>query len=227
MSRWFRHYAGMMRDDKLVRVSIKSGQSVERVCWVWSAILESAAEIDDEGRYEVDAAEISRFLRCKASAITSIVDALTTLDRLDGDKVAKWQTRQYKSDRSAARVALHRDRKRNGGNGDETLHVTLQERHCNAPETENRDRDSSEAKASASIDPEKVIFNAGIGLLMAAGKREDQARTLLGKWRRDHGGAAVIEALGAAQREGAINPVAFIEGRWRHRQREASDAPLC
>ncbi len=68
MSRWFRHYAGMMRDDKLVRVSIKSKQSVERVCWVWCAILESAAEIDDSGRYEIEHEEIARFLRCPASS---------------------------------------------------------------------------------------------------------------------------------------------------------------
>jgi hypothetical protein len=35
MSRWFRHYAGMMRDDKLVRVAIRSGQTIERVVWVY------------------------------------------------------------------------------------------------------------------------------------------------------------------------------------------------
>ena len=43
MSRWFRHYAGMMRDDKLVRAAIKSKQSIERVLWIWGAVLESAA----------------------------------------------------------------------------------------------------------------------------------------------------------------------------------------
>ena len=49
MSRWFRHYAGMMRDDKLVRIAIKTKQPIERVLWIWGAILESAAEIDDNG----------------------------------------------------------------------------------------------------------------------------------------------------------------------------------
>ena len=57
MSRWFRHYAGLARDDKLVRAAMKSKQPVERVVWVWCAILESAAEIDDGGRYELDHAE--------------------------------------------------------------------------------------------------------------------------------------------------------------------------
>jgi hypothetical protein len=63
MSRWFRHYAGMMRDDKLVRVAIRSKQTIERVVWVYGAILESAAELDDEGRYDLAADEAAYFLR--------------------------------------------------------------------------------------------------------------------------------------------------------------------
>ena len=31
MSRWFRHYAGMMRDDKPVRIAIKTKQPIERI----------------------------------------------------------------------------------------------------------------------------------------------------------------------------------------------------
>ncbi len=62
MSRWFRHYAGLARDDKLVRVALKSKQPVERVMWVWVAILESASEINDGGRYDFDADEAAYFL---------------------------------------------------------------------------------------------------------------------------------------------------------------------
>ena len=142
MSRWFRHYAGMMRDDKLVRASIRSRQSIERVVWIWGAILESAAEIDDEGRYDVDAAEIAYFLRAEEADIQAVFDALHDAGRVSGGCVAKWSNRQFSSDRSKERVAAHREKKRaekradsvtpDDGNGD----VTLQERHCNSPETE-------------------------------------------------------------------------------------------
>jgi hypothetical protein len=221
MSRWFRHYAGMMRDDKLVSVSIKSKQSVERVVWVWGAILESAAELDDEGSFEVDAAEISRFLRCKESAINSIIEALAHADRIAEGKVSKWLTRQYKSDKSNGRVAAYRARKRNGSNNGETLHVTLPERDGNAPETET-ETEVPLAKANA-LDPEKVMFDSGLAVLTAAGTSPAKARPLLGKWKRDHGAAAVIEALGAAQRHGVIDPVGWIEGRWR-KQRSSVNA---
>jgi hypothetical protein len=99
VSRWFRHYAGMMRDDKLVRVAIRSGQTIERVCWVWAAILESAAEIDDEGRYDFDAAEAAYFLRADQSDVDAIETGLADAGRVAAGAVVKWGDRQYQSDR--------------------------------------------------------------------------------------------------------------------------------
>lgn len=100
MSRWFRHYAGMMRDDKLVRAALRSKQTVERVVWVWGVILESAAEIDDEGRYELDHAEVAYFLRSDDADIAAIESALGDLGRVHEGRVAKWSTRQYQNDRT-------------------------------------------------------------------------------------------------------------------------------
>ena len=64
--------------------------------------------------------------------------------------------------------------------------------------------------------PEKVMFDAGVALLKAAGFSEARARPVLGKWKAQHGAEAVIVALGKAQREGAIDPVSFINGVFRH-----------
>lgn len=69
--------------------------------------------------------------------------------------------------------------------------------------------------ATAPIDPVKVMFDGGVSLLTSAGIASAKARTLLGKWRKDHGAEAVIAAIGRAKREGAIDPVAFIEGCFR------------
>ncbi len=71
-------------------------------------------------------------------------------------------------------------------------------------------------------DPVKVMFDSGIKLLGEAGIPEPSARTLLGRWRRDHGTEAVITALGKAQREGAIDPKAFIEGCLRNGEQPRS-----
>lgn len=84
------------------------------------------------------------------------------------------------------------------------------------PEREEKD---TLAKANA-IDPEKVLFDQGISYLAQSGVRESKARPIIGKWKRDHGPAAVIEALGAAQREGAIDPVSFITAALRTRAKQ-------
>jgi hypothetical protein len=142
MSRWFRHYAGMMRDDKLVRVAIRSKQTIERVQWVWGAILESAAEIDDNGRYDVDAAEVAYFLRADEGDISAILGSLSEAGRVADGSVVHWGDRQFSSDRSKDRVAAHRERKRAENRGDRVTSedgngvVTLHKRHCNSPETE-------------------------------------------------------------------------------------------
>lgn len=142
MSRWFRHYAGLCRDEKLVSVAIKSRQPIERVVWVWAAILESAAEIDDNGRYILDTAEVAYFLRADEADILSVVSALGASGRLDADTVVKWSNRQFRSDRSAERVAAHRERKRqtddrtDGNSQLQNTPVTLQKRQCNSPELE-------------------------------------------------------------------------------------------
>lgn len=103
MSRWFRHYAGMMRDDKLVRVAVKSKQTVERVTWIWGAILESAAEIDDGGRYEIDHEEIAYFLRAEVDDIAAIEAALAVAGRVEDGRVAKWKDRQFQADRTGGK----------------------------------------------------------------------------------------------------------------------------
>jgi hypothetical protein len=137
MSRWFRHYAGMMRDDKLVRVAIRSKQTIERVAWVWGAILESAAEIDDEGRFDFDEEEAAYFLRADADDIGAITKALEGAGRISADCVVKWSDRQFSSDRSAERQKRYRDRKRvEVTEGDGDAEVTSPSRHGDAPETE-------------------------------------------------------------------------------------------
>src|ERR1035437_4506737 len=103
MTRWYRHYAGLSRDEKLVRVAIKSKQTIERVVWVWGAILESAAEVNDNGRYDFDIGEASYFLRSDENDVGGIVDALENLGRIHEGYVIHWSDRQFQSDTSAER----------------------------------------------------------------------------------------------------------------------------
>lgn len=132
MSRWFRHYAGMMRDEKLVRVAVKAKQPVERVVWAWGAILESAAEINDAGRYEFDVGEAAYFLRCDETDLVDIIAGLIHLGRLVDGVVARWSERQFDSDSAKERQRRYRERvsarntiqQRNGDVAEATKTVT-------------------------------------------------------------------------------------------------------
>lgn len=185
MSRWFRHYAGMMRDEKLVRVALKSKQPIANVLWIWGAILESAAEIDDAGQFEVDAAEVAYFLRADEADIASIFGALETMGRTHGGSVVKWGDRQFQSDRSAERQRRLREKQQTASDGDpdtrETVTiqptdggVTAQSRHGDAPETETETdtqtekKEDSEDKSSA-LDDETDLFRRGREILGSSG----------------------------------------------------------
>ena len=65
---------------------------------------------------------------------------------------------------------------------------------------------------SGIADPKKIAFDSGVKLLGASGINERQARGVVGKWVKENGPSKVIDALGKAQREGAIDPLSFCQG---------------
>lgn len=222
MSRWFRHYAGMARDDKLVSAAIRSKQTVERVVWVWAAILESAAEIDDGGRFELDAAEVAYFLRADEADIERIVSVLGELGRIHAGSVAKWGDRQFQSDRSAERQKRYRD-KRASRDGDDNKTpsdggVTVSSRHGDAPDTET-ETELPVANATGHAEAEKPalslvdqLWTDGIKSLETMHLRPDKARSMVGKWLKDTGSDAgrVLWAIGEASIHGSGDPIPYI-----------------
>lgn len=227
MSRWFRHYAGMMRDDKLVRVAIKTKQPVERVLWVWGAILESAAEIDDFGKFDFDQAEAAYFLRAKPATIAAIFSALEEAGHIADNAVSKWKSRQFQSDKSKDRVAAHRAKKRSVTANDVdqvqsgNAGVTLQGRHCNAPETETETEKKKPSSNEEGAAPDKIFWDRAKPYI--GGKNPGG---LIGKWCRDHGKEPTKRAITEAQAANAVDPVPYVE-RVLRRAKTAESMPVC
>lgn len=69
------------------------------------------------------------------------------------------------------------------------------------------------------------MFDDGRKYLEANGVQEKQARTILGKWRRDFGEEAVLAALSKADRESVFEPIAFITKVLSGRAANASASP--
>lgn len=79
--------------------------------------------------------------------------------------------------------------------------------------------EKSDGEIGPVSDPVKVMFDSGIALFRQAGIPEKQTRSFLGKKRKEHGEANVIAAIAAAKREGAVQPLEFVEGSLRHRHK--------
>lgn len=214
MSRWFRMYNEVLDDPKVQRLG---GDDFK----VWVNLLCLTSRLDGSLPPIEDIGFSLRLDAKKAKAVVSRLVEAGLLEEVEGRFVPHaWNDRQYQSDVSTSRVKQFRERKKSASrNSDETFHAT-------APDTDtDTDKNSvtNVTAKSSSTDPEKVMFDSGIRSLGDAGVPAAKARPLLGKWKRDHGAAAVIAALGAAQREGAIDPVGFIEGRFRHERKQVDD----
>lgn len=62
------------------------------------------------------------------------------------------------------------------------------------------------------VDFKKVIFDEGLRWISTqAGRTPTTMRSLMGKWVRDYGEAAVAGAIMAAQKASAVDPISFIE----------------
>lgn len=135
MNRWFRHYTGTMRDPKFVTASVTLGVTVERVTFVWCALLESAADCNDGGRFDTHPGELARFLQCNEAGIEAILVELQRIGIIDGKTITKWGKRQYEDNSNAVRQRRFRDKKKNDAESSALRSVT-DDRYVTPPETE-------------------------------------------------------------------------------------------
>jgi 3D (Asp-Asp-Asp) domain-containing protein len=119
-----------------------------------------------------------------------------------------WKHRLQQRERAAKRWDKE---KRSSGNA--TAYATASPTAMQGTGTGTDTVDKS--TAAKAVDPVKYMFDTGIAYLATCGLPENKARPMLGKWNRDYGAVRVLEAIGAAQRQGIIDPVSWIEARWR------------
>lgn len=74
--------------------------------------------------------------------------------------------------------------------------------------------------AGASVDSEKEFWDRAVAYLGAS------KRSMVGKWRSDFGTSETAKAISAAQAEGAVEPIAYIQRVLRKSKNEA-DEPIC
>jgi len=125
MSRWYRAYEGLCTDPKLSEVAFLSECSRSIVIATWHAILESAAETQDNGRFETSPRRVAAILGEPVDTIQAVFDGFSELHMIWAGEVTAWKKRQFESDSSTERVRRHRAALRivseTAGNADETF----------------------------------------------------------------------------------------------------------
>jgi len=153
MSRWYRAYAGTIKDDKLAEAAVVAGCSRSVVIATWHAILESAAETAGGGRFDTTPRRVAAALGEPASVIEAVFSAMQEIGLVSGSEIPAWKRRQYESDNSTERSRRHREAARNGN-------ATLQQR-CATPPYTDTDTDTERkidnpihlSKAAREIEP--------------------------------------------------------------------------
>lgn len=174
MTRWYRAYAGTVKDDKIAEVSVMAGCSRSVAIAVWHAILESAAETDDAGRFETTPRRVAAALCEPAPLVEAVVIAMEEIGMLKEGGVAAWKARQYESDNSTERSRKHRETKRNAASQARNGGATLQGRSETPPEAETdtdseTDEDTGKPASSSAGQPEIDLIEAERRCAEAAG----------------------------------------------------------
>lgn len=210
MTRWYRAYAGTVKDDKLAEVAVIAGCSRSVAIAVWHAILESAAETDDGGRYETSPRRVAAALCEPAEVIVAAFAAMGEIGMLADGGVAAWKRRQYESDKSTERSRKHRQAKRNAD-------ATPMQRCATPPEAET-DIQLAAANCPAEPAPKPAmslvdqLWTDGIAALGTMHVLPPKARSMVGKWLKDTGSDAgrVLWAINEASVHGSGDPIPYI-----------------
>ncbi len=83
---------------------------------------------------------------------------------------------------------------------------------------ENREEYSvANATDGDAVDPAKAVWDAGVKILGASGVSDRQARSFVGKLRKDHPGqdSQILSAIMDCGRAGAVDPIPWITARLR------------
>lgn len=227
MSRWYRAYEGTVTDPKLAEAAMVADCSRSVAIASWHLILENAAVLNDGGRIDLPARRIAAALCEPLATVGALVEAFEAIGLLAGSHVAAWKRRQYESDSSTERARRSRQKKKESTtcNGDATLQpaaVTPPETETETESSEGKPSGASPPLPSSALDIQKAIFGTGVAVLTDGGIPDRQARSVIGRWRKEYSDGAVLTVLSRCQVERPTQPIEWITRALQAESRRAS-----
>jgi len=232
MARWFRFYDEALNDPKVQSLSPALFKQ-------WVNILCVASQRNGCVPFVEQLAFLLRISEERAGkVIRDLIDCGLLHDAEHGYSPHNWDKRQYKSDASNDRVKRHRERSRNA---DCNVTVTPSETDTESDTEQSREERAADAPPSGkpeqghllplpakqSSDLKEQIFGPCLEWLAQHArplKPADKHRPLVGRWLKEWGDAAVLDAFLRARKESPLEPVAWIEGALRAGDRKNGKA---
>lgn len=214
MSGWFAVRRGLLESDMFA----PKGPYSKYEAWVW--MIESApfkdGEVEIKGKiYPTKRGHVYHSIRFMAGkwrwsekAVRVFIDALENkgaIEKIGAHLGAHYGAQLKLCNYEKYQNAGHTKGHALGHKEEQGKQIPLREAEKSAPE----------------MTLSQIIFGRGLDLLIASGVKKDHARSMLGKWRKDHGEDALVAALSRAQREGAIEPISFIQGCFKFQAKRA------
>jgi hypothetical protein len=208
---WFRSWHGAPTDPKWLGIARKAGVAPGIVVAVAWALMDRASQAEDRGSIEgYDADGLACFFGCEPEQVEAIVTAMAEKGMIADGRFTAWEKRQPKrEDNAAERARAWRERKRT---------------QANAEKRPDKDTDTEDSVANATAavaaptspppeeTPEARLWRVGLTDLVALGVKEQQARRLIGSWRRDTGDdcQGVLAAIARAREYAVADPIPWI-----------------
>lgn len=187
---------------------------------------------DDEELAAIARMSLERWLvaRRTIARFFDVADGVWRHGRIDAELAIAWEnhaTAQRRSQAANSAKAPPRDPSRSlQGRPEEPPAVPTSPSPSPIPTPSasvSADQTPPDADDDRPIDLKAEIWRRGKRFLAKSGVPEPRAGPMIGKWRRDHGDAAVLDAMTRAEAEAASDAIPFIEACLRGDRRNAND----
>lgn len=227
---WFRSHHGAPTDPKWLLIAKRANVRPIHVIGTWWALLDYASQHSDRGSIDgFDIETFALFAGLDDEHVSRIVTTLRDKSLIVGNRIAQWEKRQPKreDDTAAERQRRHRQNKAktggkpsssgSGGTPDDT---TPDDRHAMSrsvtPDTDKIREELPVANATGASSPLsagdfcKAVFDSAVPLIVATGRTERDARSVVGRWRKTCGDADLLTLIRQSETEQHMDPLEWI-----------------
>jgi hypothetical protein len=222
---WFRSWHGAPTDPKWLLIARKAGVKPCHVAHVFWALLDHGSQNGDRGFVgDFDIETFALFAGLEEEHVSRIVTQLREKGLVTREnRLASWGKRQPKREDETAAERKRRSRSDNGGNSPKpdapdperksSRHATS---HNVTIDKSREEKKSSDTSVSGTVVPHpaadfcKVVFDSGVSLLIASGRSDHAARSLIGRWRQALGDPELLTLIRQSEVEGHSDPAAWL-----------------